>query len=74
LGLEAKTVDNLGDDVTARCKEVVRTCGSEVDGAGVPAVSWVSMKRMATESDGIVGALFKKVHVAPEVRETTHTM
>jgi hypothetical protein len=29
---------------------------------------------MATESDGIVGALLKKVRVAPEVRETTRTM
>jgi hypothetical protein len=74
LGLEAKAVDNLGGDVTARCKDLARTCGSEVDGAGVPAVSSVSMRRMATESDGIVGALLKKVRVAPEVREATRTM
>ncbi len=64
----------LGDDVTGRRKELARTCGSEVDGAGVPTVSWVSMRRMTTESDGIVGALLKKVRVAPEVHETTRTM
>ena len=60
-----------GGEVTARDKELAGTCGDEVDGAGVPAVS---SRRMATESDGIVGALLNKVRVAPEVRETTRTI
>ena len=74
MDLEAEAVDNLGGDVTARCKELIRTCGSEMDGAAVPAVSSVSMRRMATESDGIGGALLKKVRIAPEVREATRTI
>ncbi len=70
MDLESEALDNLGGDVTARCKE--RACGSEMDGAGVPAVS---SRRMATESDGIGGAtLLNKVRVAPEVCETTRTI
>ena len=70
MDLESEAAENLDGDVTARCKE--RACGSEMDGAGVPAVS---SRRMATESDGIGGAtLLNKVRVAPEVRETTRTI
>ncbi len=73
MDLEAEVVENLGGDVTASCKELVRTCGSEMDGVRLPAVSSVSMRRMATQSDGIGGTLLKKVRVAPEVREATRT-
>jgi len=58
--LEAEAVGSLGDDVTARGKELVRTRSSEVDVAGVPAVSSVSIRRMTTESEGIGGTLLKK--------------
>lgn len=69
MDLESEAAENLDGDVTARCKE--HACGIEMDGPGVPAVS---SRRMATESDGIGGALLNKVRVAPEVRETTRTI
>ncbi len=54
-GMDPEAVDSLGGDVTAR----VRTCGDEVDDAGVPAGSSVSMRSMATESDDVGGAWHK---------------
>ena len=52
-----------GGEVTARDKELVGSCGDEVDGAGVPArwtvppsdpaASSVSTRLMATESDDV---------------------
>ena len=59
MDLEADAVNSLEGDVTARGKELVRICGDEVDGAGVPAGSSVSMRRMATESDDVGGAWHK---------------
>ncbi len=59
MDLETVAVDSLGGDVTARGKELVRTCGDEVDGSGVPAGFSVSMRWMATESDDVGGAWHK---------------
>ena len=59
MDLEAEVVENLGGDVTASCKELVRTCGDEVDGSGVPAGFSVSLRWMATESDDVCCAWHK---------------